>query len=76
MIVSREPGFILFQFEGKDWKYDLYEFLEELKQLIPKEDREYDADNQTWHISEKYADDFYSLKREFFTDKNQISLEI
>lgn len=76
MIIEREPGFILFQFEGKDWKYDVYGFLDELKEMIPKEAREYDPENKTWHICSTYSSELSRLRKEFFTDKNQIEIEI
>jgi hypothetical protein len=76
MIVERQPGYILFMFGAKDWKCNVMEFLNVLKLRIPWQSREYDADNKTWHISERYADEFYQLRRDFFTDKNQVEIEI
>ena len=74
MIVERKAGYLIFALESQDWKRKAKDFIEEIKENIPPEDREWNEENKQWYIKEKWSALFRSIRYKYFKDKNQEEL--
>ena len=74
MNIDTSPGYIFFSLEPKDWKLHAKDFLKELKESIPLDDRDYDENTQQWTIKERWKYVFYDLRDKYFRDKNQMEM--
>lgn len=78
MIINEHPtraGYITLHLERSDWKYhcsgDVFDFINALKMEIPKSEREFDPETDTWTIQEKHRDKIRDLKTRYLEDDRQ-----
>lgn len=71
-------GYIIFELTEFDWKRDWKNFLADLKELIPSDQREYDSKDKVWRVLATSDNQmhFRALKKRYFEDENQESLEL
>ena len=75
-------GYINLSFDDWEWKLPsqvggknaVLDFIQAIKDRIPKEDREYDPDNYIWAIKKEHLPAISEMRREFLQDKNQVSM--
>jgi len=78
MIIERRAGYINFQLENKDFDWDWRNFIKQLKEYIPLEQRKYNPMTKWWSIEEDETNSkvFAMLCKKYFEDENQEELEI
>jgi hypothetical protein len=76
MIIERVTGFINFQLEERDFKYDWESFIAQVKKQIPSKERSYDDQSCWWSILDTETNwiILHNLKKEFLTNQNQMNL--
>jgi len=75
MITEGKAGFIILVLEPHDWKRGGKEFIKEMKDSIPPDDREWNDELKQWFIKGKWKYVLRSMIEKYFTDKNQMGLE-
>ena len=69
---------IVLSFDEADWKIHagklVIDFINELKNMVPADQRSYNPDNKLWYIDHSYFDKIIELRDSIFADPNQESL--
>lgn len=78
MLIHRNETHFRFSFEGKEWGVckgaAVRAFINELKDRIPRDQRDFNSSINEWTISIGFVSVFEELRKKYFTDKRQGAL--
>lgn len=78
MELKRGDIHFTFKLENKkEWRRGqdvCQEFIDEVKEAVPKTHRKYDNQTNIWTVDNKYLDKVVELKKKYFEDENQMGL--
>ena len=76
MQTNRTAGYFTLTLDNElehKWKF-VQGFIDELKELVPWRDREYDQKTKVWTIKDEYYQRVFELHQKHFVPQNQLGL--
>lgn len=76
MHIERTAGYFTLSLDTElehKWKF-VQGFIDELKELVPWRDREFEPSTKVWTIKEDWYGQVYALYQKHFVPKNQLGL--